>query len=94
MVPVLVWLAGCVFCGYVIVHFGMFREMVAFAVCMAAFLWVVGGASWIGRKLQQGAAARTPDGSAVPGGTRIVLTDQDRELLRQAATKQSAAQSS
>jgi hypothetical protein len=92
MLPVLVYLAGCAFCVYVIIHFGMFRESLAFAVCMATFLWIVGGASWLGRKLQAGVAARAASGGSGAQAGPLVLTDQDRELLKRAASQQRVEQ--
>lgn len=94
MIPLLVWVAGCVFCGYVIFHFGMYREALAFVVCMGSFLWVVGGASWIGQKLQAGVAARAANAANGPTAPGIVLTEKDREALKRAAAQQRSEQSS
>lgn len=88
MLPVLVWLAGCAFGLWSIWHFGFWRESMAFAVCGSVFLWIVGGAQWIGRKLQAGVAARAASGGNGAQAGPLVLTDQDRELLKRAAAQQ------
>lgn len=94
MLPLLVWVAGCAFCGYMIFHFGMYREALAFVVCMGSFLWVVGGATWLGQKLQAGAAARAASAGNSPSASGIVLTEKDREALKRAAAQQRSEQSS
>jgi hypothetical protein len=60
MIPLLIWLAGCAFGIYAIIHYGFYREAAALAVCGSVLLWIVGGASWIGKRLH------TP---SVPRGT-------------------------
>ena len=89
MLPLLVWLAGCAFGLWVIWREGYTHEAIAFVVCMSVLLWIVGGAQWIGRKLAEGAAARMAAAKNGPTGPALVLTDQDRELLKKAAAKQS-----
>jgi hypothetical protein len=88
MLPLLVWLVGCAFGLWVIWHEGYGREAIAFTVCMSVMLWIVGGARWIGQKLQTGAAARAGGAGQGPTGPAIVLDDQDRELLKRAAAAQ------
>ena len=87
MLPLLVWLAGIAFGLWTIWHWGFTREAMAFADCASVFLWMVGGAAWIGRKLQAGAAARTVDGARGPTGPPLVLTDKDREALKKAVAQ-------
>jgi hypothetical protein len=92
MLPLLVWVAGCVFGLWLIWHEGYTREALAFVVCSSVVLWMVGGAAWIGRKLQAGAAARAASAGNGPLAKGIVLTDQDRELLKRAAAMKSSEQ--
>jgi hypothetical protein len=68
MLPLLVWIAGCALGLWTIWHFGYWRELIGFALCFAWATWVLGGARWIGQKLQAGAAARAGGASQVPPG--------------------------
>lgn len=65
MIALLVWLAGCAFGIYAIIHFGFYREAAALAVCASVFFWIVGGAAWIGKRLhataKRATAGREPD---------------------------------
>lgn len=94
MMPLLVWVAGCAAGLWLIWHEGYTREAIAFALCGAVTFWIVGGATWIGRKLQAGVAARAANAGSGPTAKGIVLTDQDRELLKRAAATRSSEQSS
>lgn len=85
MLPLLVWLAGIVFGFWTIWHWNFLHEAWAFSVCAAVFCWIVGGAGWIGRKLQAGAAAPVEVDRRGRVGPPIVLTDQDREALKRSA---------
>lgn len=90
MLPLLVWLAGIVFGFWCIWHWGFTREAWAFSVCASVFAWMVGGAAWLGQKLQAGAAARMASGQHVPPGRLPQLSEKDREQLKNAATRQSS----
>lgn len=92
MLALLVWLAGCVFGCWVIWHKGYGREAEAFVICTSVLLWMVGGASWIARKMGTGFAARAghgPHGGA-PGA--LPLSETDREALKKIAAQRSASE--
>lgn len=88
MIALLVWLAGCILGCWLIWHEGYGREAIAFCVCASVLMWMVGGASWIGRKLSVGAAARTPRVNGMGAGSPVPLTESDREALKRAANAQ------
>lgn len=94
MLPLLVWVVGCVFGLWLIWHEGYTHEALAFVVCGSVALWMVGGAAWIGQKLQAGAAARAASAGNGPSAPGIVLTEKDREALKRAAAQQRTEQSS
>lgn len=94
MLPLLVWVAGCAAGLWLIWHEGYAHEALAFALCSAVMFWIVGGATWIGRKLQEGAAARAANAGNGPTAPGIVLTEKDREALKRAASSQRSEQSS
>lgn len=94
MLPLLVWVAGCAAGLWLIWHEGYSREAIAFALCSAVTFWIVGGATWIGRKLQAGVAARAANAGSSAVGPGIVLTEKDREALKRAAAQQRSEQSS
>lgn len=58
MIPLLVWLAGCAFGLFVIMHYGFYRDMLALTTCGALLLWVIGGAAWIGKRLHAASGSR------------------------------------
>lgn len=88
MLALLVWLAGIAFGLWTIWHWNLWHEATAFAVCASVFFWIVGGATWIGQKLQAGAAARVAGASRGQTGPPLVLTDKDRDALKRAAASQ------
>ena len=88
MLPLLVWLAGIVFGFWCIWHWGFTREAWAFSVCASVFAWMVGGAAWLGQKLQAaGAAARMASGQPYPGRLPQ-LSEKDRADMKRAASQQ------
>jgi hypothetical protein len=89
MLPLLVWLSGVVFGCWLIWHWGFTREAWAFVTCASVMMWIIGGAAWIGQKLQQGAAARGADGKYAQPGRMPGLSPSDREALKKAAASQS-----
>jgi hypothetical protein len=86
MLPLLVWLAGCVAGVWYIVHAGYGHFAVGFALCCAVSFWIIGGANWIGQKLGNVAVRRMEAPSAEPYATGLRSTEQERELLRKAAS--------
>ena len=88
MLPLLVWLAGIVFGLWLIWHWSLTREAMAFAVCASVMAWIVGGAAWIGQKLQAGAAARMASGQHAPPGRLPQLSEKDRADMKRAAAQQ------
>jgi len=80
MLPLLVWLAGIVFGLWLIWHWSLTREAMAFAVCASVMAWIVGGAAWIGQKLQAGAAARMASGSTPRQEGSATLRERPRDM--------------
>ncbi len=58
MAALLIWLAGCIFGVWVIVHWQLWHELLALLVSGAVVLWMVGGAVVAGRALGRRATAR------------------------------------
>ncbi len=87
MLALLVWVAGCVAGVWYIVHAGYGHFAVGFALCCAVSFWIIGGANWIGQKLQSAVAHRTAAPSAEPYATGLRSNEQERELLRRAASQ-------
>lgn len=86
MLALLVWLAGCVFGVWYIVHAGYGHLAVAYALCTGVTIWIIGGANWIGQKLGDAVANRKDAPSVGPRAHGVPLTEQDREQLRKAAS--------
>jgi hypothetical protein len=87
MLALLVWLAGCVLGVWYILHAGYGHLAVAYALCTAVTIWILGGANWIGQKLGNAVARRTEPPSAPPYTTGLRSDEQERDLLRKAAAQ-------
>lgn len=86
MLALLVWLAGCVLGVWWIVHAGYGHLAMGYALCTAVSFWIIGGANWIGQKLQSAVARRTDTPSAESYATGLRSTESERELLKRAAS--------
>jgi hypothetical protein len=93
MLPLLVWVAGCVFGWWVIAHYGLWHEAFAFAVCASVCVWVVGGASWIGKRLQSAAARQTRAAPPSLRGPRLTPEQIEQLALKRSAEAAASQQS-
>lgn len=89
MIALLVWIAGCVFGVWLIIHEGYTREAIAFVVLASTLLWIVGGLAWIGRRLQGAGVVRTPGARTGQQLRGVQLSESDREALKKLAREQS-----
>lgn len=92
MLPLLVWLAGCIFGLWTIVHYGFYREAVAFCVCASTLLWMVGGATWIGHRLQASGAIRKSEVPSSFDPAVLRKVEAERAALRRSAENAAATQ--
>ena len=94
MLALLVWLAGCVGGVWWMVHAGYGHFAVGYALCSVLSFWIIGGANWIGQKLQSAVAHRTEASNGELYATGLRSSEQEREMLKKAASLHQKARES
>lgn len=85
MLPLIVWLVGCAAGIWAIVYFGFLQEAMALIVVCSVMLWIVGGAGWIGKRIQAGGARNKREVARDPLLKRLTPEEVERAAMQKSA---------
>jgi len=85
MMALLVWLAGCAAGAWWVWRQGLLHVAWQITQVLSIWLWVIGGASCIGRYLKAGVSAQRSVAPRDPLLKRLAHSEEERAALKRAA---------